>query len=435
MRKLNYILGLLLLSASSMVFTSCSNDDSDKGIDNIDPATRLKLAEKELKEKLVSAEDGWIVDFFPSNKIMGGYRMWYLFQEDGIAQVRSDIDFDNTVIKNDEYNFVLLGSLALNFKVGGVVHEFIKMNEASNHTDIEFIIDSYEDDMIIFKGHTTRNKIVFRKATAEDRKFDLSKNKQMMEAFDGPQSTMFKSLVVDNQGSSTIYSLDYSGSSRRGRVVDAEKIPINSIGGLGFGFTPTGVVVNPAIIIGGEEVTNLDYNAATKEFVGHTSTGKVTVKNLDAPVFMSDDYKDLISGKTVGFIFEDLWGAPSNSLGFSDAVVAYYNALPPTKKGMLDRIQIGFNGNNSSIRYTFKDGLDPYIHNVRLTTSANGRLVFTSVSKTGTLPAQLQSIDDALVHPAGFFVKKEDSFGRYTNKVYSLSSASPIKIAFATYLF
>ncbi|GEM_PF-5121466 len=437
MKRIKHI-AVLLLVMSSAIFSSCNSDDSSAGIGGVSPSDRVKEAEKKLKSTLVASENGWIVEFFPNNTLMGGYRMWYGFNEDGTAQIRSDIDFDKTGIVNSRYNFVMLSTLGLSFPNGSVVHEFIKMNEMVNRTDIEFLIKDYVGENIVFKGHTTRNDIVFTKATAEDRVFDLTKNKQMSVIFDGPQTTLFKSIEIVENGNSQKYALDYTGGTRFGRVSSEDGTPFNDKGGLGFGYTSTGLVISPAIKVGDEEISRLDYNASTQEFVGTASSGSVIVKNLKSPLFTTDDYLKFATGSnSVGFIFQYLWGAPSNSSLFAKGVEDYYMRVSPNgvTGEILERIEIRFNGNNSAITYRFEKGKAPITHTVRLSKGNNGNLIFTNVSINGTLPAELQVIDDALVDPAGFYIKREDGFGAPPNAVYSIASGGSIKIKFATYLF
>ncbi|MBW3517850.1 DUF4302 domain-containing protein [Flavobacterium sp. NKUCC04_CG] len=435
MKRFKYI-AVLFLAISGSVFTSCNSDDSSVGIDGVDASTRLKEAEKKLQAALLSAENGWIVEFFPNNKLLGGYQMWMDFNENGSVQVRSDRNFDDTSIQNDEYNFVLLSTIALSFPTGSVVHEFIKDNEMTNHADIEFLIDKYEEGKIIFKGHTSRNTIVFTAATAEEKQFDLSKNKQMFLKFDGPQTTMFKSLIVNDGGNLQKYALDYNGSSRFGLVSSEDGTPLNKEGGIGFGYTATGLVVSPAINVGGELVKFLDYNAGSDEFIGTASTGTVTVKNLQMPLFVTDDYRAFLAGKDVAHLESSLRGVSVNSMLFNKVMMEYFKSVGYGETGsMLERIDISFNGNNSAIQYSFLKGKAPILRRVRLSSGADGRLIFTNVSVNGTLPAELQVIDDALIQSAGFFVKREGQTGEYGNPAFSITSASQIKIKFAVYGF
>lgn len=261
MKIFNKIIAFLLLGAFIGI-TSCTNIEDNNIFDN-DPSIRLKETEALLKENLVGAENGWIMTFFPNNQLKGGYSFWFDFNEDGSVQVRSDYNVADLSIKNERYDFVFLTTVALNFPVGSTIHKFVAENPGTNTTDIEFLFDRYEGDDVVFRGHSTRNEIRMTRATAQDKNFDLSSKMGMREIV----RTM-KRLYVTSGIESTTYGFNYNVNSRFARVAEltGSKFPINENGGVGIGFTNTGVILNEAITVDGIVFDELIYDSGSNVF-------------------------------------------------------------------------------------------------------------------------------------------------------------------------
>lgn len=261
MKIFNKIIAFLLLGAFIGI-TSCSNIE-DNNIFDQDPSVRLQETQDLLKNNLVGAENGWIMTFFPSNKLKGGYSFWFDFNEDGSVQVRSDYNVADLSVKNERYDFVLLTTVALNFPLGSTVHKFVAENPGTNTTDIEFLFDRYEGDDIVFRGHSTRNEIRMTKATADDKKFDLSSKMAMREIV----RTM-KRLYVTSGIESTTYGFNYNANSRFARVAEltGPKTPINKNGGVGIGFKNNGIILNEAVDVDGIIFDELVYDSGSNMF-------------------------------------------------------------------------------------------------------------------------------------------------------------------------
>lgn len=172
----------------ALVMGSCQSDDNNDLFDK-DPVLRMDEARNKLHTALQNSENGWIVDFFPDGgNFLGEYTVWMDFKNDKLVDMKSDLyrEPDSLKAAENEYNFVLLKTVALNFPTYGKIHQFTRMDEQSNRTDIEFVITSvdFDGDTIDFEGQITKQKIQFRKATLEDKNFVFTSKWNLIDRFE-----------------------------------------------------------------------------------------------------------------------------------------------------------------------------------------------------------------------------------------------------------
>lgn len=247
MKKYNFFKALVFAGA---LFTlgACSESDDTRLFDE-DPIHRLSEAESKLKNELVSSEYGWVVDYFPNNEIFGGYSLLFNFNEDGTVKTRSDVKVNDYGVKDEEYNFVLLGSVALNFSYFSTVHEFPKMSTGGNqgqniyHTDYEFLFERFDGEDVVFKGFITRDEIRFKRATSADVQFDLTLKHAHLNVVSSKRT-----LVVFENNEVTSFNFRYGALKRYATVLSADRtMSVNGNGGVGVGATNTGIIISPAI--------------------------------------------------------------------------------------------------------------------------------------------------------------------------------------------
>lgn len=173
--KRNTLKGTLLACASlfGVFFTSCQNNDND--IWDKDPIVRLEQAKTELKNTLVSSQNGWIVTFSPDgNKYLGGFNVWMKFEDDLDMLIKTDLYMNQLEAEKTEFKFTLLETMTLNFPYGNKLHEFTSLSPNDLRTDFEFVFNAYVDENTIeFIGKMTKQKIYFTKATAEEANFNF----------------------------------------------------------------------------------------------------------------------------------------------------------------------------------------------------------------------------------------------------------------------
>lgn len=172
---------LVVLIAASGTLTSCQNNDND--IYDQDPIIRLREAKAKLKNHLTTESDnGWIATFRPDGGVMlGEFNLWFDFEDDFSVNIKSDFNLGDLNAQESEYNFTMLRTFALSFPLHNKVHDFTqgfyldidgKESLYNNRSDIEFLFNDYlANGDVETVGFMTNQKVVFRKATAEEKAF------------------------------------------------------------------------------------------------------------------------------------------------------------------------------------------------------------------------------------------------------------------------
>lgn len=223
---------LALVAMGTVALTSCSNNDND--VFDKDPIIRLEEGKAELQNKLVDSEYGWMVSFSPDGGLyLGEFNVWMDFSKDWTVDIKTDLDGSDLASDKEVYNFTMLKTFALSFPHGGKLHEFTSMAAEDLRTDFEFIFQSYlEDGSIEFEGFITKQKVVFRKATAEDKAFNF---REKWNAYDRLNNISSAKVTVNNK--TTNFNWGFLGDWRSAQI-----------GGSGTGYlTNTSVVTFNAL--------------------------------------------------------------------------------------------------------------------------------------------------------------------------------------------
>ena len=250
-----FIAGLVVASIS---FTSCESDDSSSR----NPIEHLRETQAKVKKELVSSEFGWVINFFPSEDSYGGYYLYMDFSDDWSVDVRSDLRTEDLALSSEEYNFTMLNSFALNFPVQGKIHQFIALDPSLHRTDIEFLYDKFEDEDILFKGHTTGHSVRFRKATLE-LKNDYMKHQEVRSLF----NTMKRILVLSSDDSKIVeFRVNAEGDGRmfnltqKGMFADSQAVDFGVSCGSDL------VTINKPFVVDGVEIEKFQIDG--DQFVG-----------------------------------------------------------------------------------------------------------------------------------------------------------------------
>ncbi|WP_158962233.1 DUF4302 domain-containing protein [Myroides fluvii] len=236
-----YVIKIAALSFALVGLVSCTNIE-DNDIYDKNQIQRFEETKAKLKSELVSAEHGWIVDFFPENSALGAYSLLFEFNEDGTVETRSDVTDGKYDVVKEEYDFVMLSTLALSFPVQTTVHNITAKYGSRIKTDIEFLYDETKENEILFKGHFTRNQIVFRKATAEDKQFDLTMKHRNLDLVSAKRN-----MVITSGEDMEVFNFRYTKNTRYAKVSNSAGNSINGNGGIGIGGSNEGIIISPAI--------------------------------------------------------------------------------------------------------------------------------------------------------------------------------------------
>jgi hypothetical protein len=441
--KLKTIINYLLIAFLAIGIGSCSNNDEDSKFSQT-PTERLEAKQKELNDLLLSSEYGWKAVYFTDNTQLGGYTHLFKFKNGGLVDMASDFDSD-TAIYNSEYKIQLGSTVSLVFTTKNRIH---LLSDSDNYPtsalrgkgykgDFQFLYYGQENGEIIFRTNRAFIELHFVKATAQDWA-DLPKNIDMIDNVIGAPSRPLFRLLETNDGTA-IHQFDFNFTDiTRFAVANSVESGSSMSYNMGIAYTPTGIIVDPAVEVGNQKLTNFIYDDVTGAFTAAgTNNVTATIKYTDKPLVITDDYKNLLDGKpqtVYGYIAAYLSNAPTNSPLCISLLNAVNATLPANQK--LSRIQLYFNSPYGNyIEYRFAGGKPSIYHNVTTvenTTDKTIVLIHDSWDNGAAIipePAFLKALDQKLMDPAGLYVKKESFKIQFSNTIYTFTSASsPFRI-------
>lgn len=435
--KLKTIINYLLVAILAVQLVSCDNKESVDSPFNATPTERLNAREKELNDLLESSEFGWKAVYFTDNTQLGGFTHVFKFKA-GKVDMASDFD-DDTSIYPSEYSIELGSTVSLVFTTKNRIHLLSDSNSYPTAElrgkgykgDFQFLYYGQDNGQIVFKTNRSFEEVRFVKATATDWT-DLAKSRAMIPNVVGASTRPLFRLLETNDGTK-VSQFDFAFTAAS-RYATSNSIETGSsfTSNVGIAYTPTGIIVNPAVKVGTQKLTDFTYDPATGNF-NATGTGGATasIKYSNKPLVLTDDYNVLLNGQPFsrfGYYVDDYTeDAPTNSQQFM-AELANINSKLPTGQTIAS-VQLYLNHSlGDFIYYTFK-GRSAVRHNVNvLEDKTNKTLILTHKSWNGSTtaltPLFLADFDKQLLDLKGLYVKKENFRLYYSNTVYTFTSAS-----------
>jgi hypothetical protein len=434
--KLKNISRYLVLAVLALYLGSCANDTDAEQKFDVTPTERLNAQKKELNDVLLSSEQGWKAVYFTDDTQLGGFTHLFKFLPGNKVEMASDFDEDTDVYTSD-YDVVLGSTVSLLFNTFNRIHLLSDSNSFPSAAlqgkgylgDFQFLYYGQENGDIIFKSNRLVREVRFVKATADDWA-NLSENLETEKNVVGESTRPLFRLLETNDGATTKkYDFSFSPFTRfaTSKSIDGSGAVIS----VGVAYTPTGIVVSPAIEVGGQKLTDFAYNDADGSFTATgTSGASATIKYTTKPLVVTDDYKTLLEGNpqmVFGYIDANLYTAATTS-SYTKSIIDRVNAtLPANQK--LARIQFIFNNsvNGSYIQYTFNGGKAAIYHFVLTEEdAANKTLILSDDGWTVNAASRafLSELDAELLNPSGLYVKKETFRITYTNTIYTFTSAA-----------
>lgn len=436
--KFKTIINYLLVAILAVQLVSCDNKESVDSPFNATPTERLNAKEKELNDLLESSEFGWKAVYFTDTTQLGGYTHVFKFKA-GKVDMASDFD-DDTSIYPSEYSIELGSTVSLVFTTKNRIHLLSDSNSYPTADlrgkgykgDFQFSYIGQDNGQIVFKTNRSFEEVRFVKATATDWT-DLAKSRAMIPNVIGASIRPLFRLLETNDGTK-VSQFDFAFTAAS-RYATSNSIETGSsfTSNVGIAYTPTGIIVNPAVKVGTQKLSVFTYDAATGNF-NATGIGGATasIKYSNKPLVLTDDYKALLTGGTYiifgYFVGDYIENAPTNSLLFK-TLLNQTNTSIPVGKTLTD-IYIYFNHPTlgSFINYYFENG--SFIrHNITVTEDATNKkitLVHKSYGAAGSYPplSSIQNLDAQLMNTQGLYLQKEKFTIGYPNTVYTFTTAA-----------
>lgn len=436
--KITNIFKSLFAMILLLQMSACNPDTDAEKIFDETPTTRLNERKTELNEALLSSEFGWKAVYFTDNTVLGGYTHIFKFAKDGSVVMASDFDAD-TKKYSSQYEIQLGSTVSLVFTTANRIH---LLSESDNYPipalrskgylgDFQFLYYGEENGELIFKTNRNGQEVRFVKATAQDFD-DLPKNLDMIPNVIGSNTRPLFRLLETNDGTKK-HQFDFSFSPVT-RFAEANSLETGySVNyEMGIGYTPTGIVINPAIEVGGQKLTNFIYNNVDGSFTSTGTNGvSAVIKYTNTPLVLTNDYIGLLPGKVYsryGYFADDTTkDATTNSPLFKAELAKINAALPAGIKIATVQIYLNHTAGNF-IYYTFSGSTATIQHFITVEEDAVGKKVtFKSGAwTTGTAPAYLRDFDKYLVDAGGIYVKKEPFKLGYVNDIYTFTGAASL---------
>ncbi|MBP4139779.1 DUF4302 domain-containing protein [Flavobacterium geliluteum] len=439
MKPKNILKYAMIVFLALHLFSACTSDTSAEQKFDKTPAERLNEQKSELNTALLSSEFGWKAVYFTDDTQLGGYTHLFKFSANGKVQMASDFNNDTATYESD-YDVVLGSTVSLLFTTYNRIHLLSDSNSFPTTAlrgrgylgDFQFLYYGQENGDILFKSNRLVKEVRFVKATAQDW-VDLPKNLVTEQNVVGASTRPLFRLLETNDGTA-VKKYDFA-FSRATRFAVSNSIAAGSseVLSFGVGYTPTGIVVSPAIVVAGQKLTTFVYNDADGSLTA-TGTGgvKATIKYSNSPLVLTDDYKTFLDGKPqmiLSYIAANLYTAPTTSQYCKNLLDQANATLPANQK--IARVQIYFNSPfGNYIEYRFNGGRPSVFHNFTTTEDAVNKTIILNHDSWDNgaalipAPAFLKNLDDEFMNASGLYIKKESFKITFSNTIWTITSAS-----------
>lgn len=438
--KIKYLYKLLVVAFVAIQLVACSNNDTEQKFDET-PTGRINTQSEKLNELLLSSEYGWKAVYFTDNKQLGGYTHLFKFSPGGKVSMASDFDSD-TKKYDSQYEIQLGSTVSVVFTTANRIHLLSDSNSFPNDDfegqgylgDFQFLFYGEDKGDIVFRTNRKFQELRFVKATAADwasLPLNIVMEKNVIGAITRP---LFR--LLETTDGTTVRQFDFNfDKATRFATADPISEGFSESYNFGVGYSPTGMIVSPAIVVKGQNLSEFVYDDATGSFTSKGTDGvSATIKYTAKPLVITEDYKIMLKKPQTGFAFilPNLATVQTNSPVFNTLINNINASLPSTQK--VSRIDFTFNDANgdSYIAYRFTGGKALIYQNITVSEDAVNKtlkLVTSSwESNTGAIipePALLKNIGLELTNPIGLYVKKENfRIAGTSNSLYTFTSAS-----------
>lgn len=303
-----------------LVFFSCSNDDSEV-LFNESPSARIDQRISELQNLLLASPDGYRAVYFTKNDEYGGFTFYMKFNSDGTVDMTSDVNAE-TAITSSRYEVKMNSTTELIFSTRNHIHKVSESDTPGligtgyeGNSNFQYIKN--EDGKITFKEPRHDAIIVFEPVTAaewDDVNTSLARRTSLLPSI---TSSVFQALTIeDGSGNQTLYTFNYD--SLRLFVNSQNQSTDGTITEVSFGiaYTADGLVVSPAIEVGGVSYENFIFDEISKSYVSEVGGNKAIIGSINQPIFITNDILDIGVDFTDFLYLPEFYPDARTSLGF-----------------------------------------------------------------------------------------------------------------------
>lgn len=405
----------------------CENDNDPEALFEGSTTERKEVAINDLNNLLQSSEQGWKVTYFTDDTQLGGFSFLIDFKDDKNVDMVSDFT-GQYVTAESQYVIGYGAAVKLTFSTKNYIHE---LSDSANSPNDDLIGQGYrgdfdflfygvnEDGSLDFKTNKFFTDVKFEEASEDDWSNFSSLEDMQNNIENDPTKSVFRALVVNEEG----YDFNYDAATR---------FVTSNYGNFGIGFSETGIILSPAIEVDGKEISILDYNETTSDFVYVDENGieLVSLKYLDAPFLPLTGYEDfksyieLQSFRNLGF--GDLGLDTSSYTDFLSESFTEISDFGGFGLQITNILLDDLNTTSASVRFLTNFETVTYTIDVNI---VDDKVVFV---KTGSLSAAIyddiiKPYTDFLFDSEGFYVKNEADLANGATIISFTSVKDPSK--------
>lgn len=339
MKKIYYFIVMTLVMAIGV--SSCTHEEDD--LFGESAAQRLNKSVEKYQNLLTSSENGWVMEFLPSDGSYGGFLYTAKFSDEDVTMA-SDISLSSDTESwpagtelSSKYSVKAEQSVILTFDTYNLLFHFFSEPRGSDdvdgyESDYEFVFlnTSENQDTIYLRGKKYENILKMYKIKDTDSKTFIEKSVDMSENL---SKVNYQFLNINGRD----FPMSIEGKTFY--ISDLDTEDLNEIQSPIF-YTPEGFHLYEPISIGGKEFQYFKYDETTGNLIADDNQSYIALPSATEQ-FMNP---------------KGLWYFDGDNM--ADGLKKLYNNLPKFSTSYtFDGAYIG----NSSSSYDFMSGYDKII--------------------------------------------------------------------------
>lgn len=301
--KIKYLALLSLLT----IFTSCSLEEENIFGDTA--AVRMDKALSSFRETLYSSENGWIMEYFPTDTTEG-YTIWMKFNASTKVDLMAQNRWTNNQLLSDSCVFDLLGDNGpvLSFPVAGnfitpggtrvgIFHIFALPQDPLGNSsalngyglagDYEFIMMNVKEDLIQLKGKKRSTRIQLKRLSPDITPEAYFAGIQKVREFLFQNSNQMDLSLVD--GTDTLSLLNslssYGAHASKYKIYKPGTDPLITGEDHAYILTPNGIRFHTPYVWNGKNISKFEFSSDNQKLICTDSLSTASIEGPDPVQF------------------------------------------------------------------------------------------------------------------------------------------------------